>query len=380
MENMDDALKAVDLHLKANPNDAAAWNAKGVIHAQRHEWGEALRSFDQTLRIDPNLARAHSNRGRVLLSIGPDKASEALKSFNRALQLLPDDLETLRDKAISLRVLGHAEEELDCYRKISEASKNEWEVWLRMGDLQLELGDFKAADLSYETALKLKEDLVPAFIRRAIALAMMENYTDALKSAETATKLAPENAEAWLIEGDVNLRAGKHKSAFKSLKKASELDPTNASVENTMGRVAYKDGKLDEAVTHFRRAIVRQRRYPSAMRNLAFILMEQEEWSEASRVFIDLTTLVKDDPDLFDAKATAFARLDDFCSAEEAWEKARKLYKAKGDEREAERVTVLGRAARINCGKLKKAAKAQREDEKLTRRLSGRPEFRRKAR
>ncbi|RDE12041.1 MAG: hypothetical protein C4K48_10530 [Candidatus Thorarchaeota archaeon] len=380
MENMDVALKAVDLHLKANPDDATAWNAKGVIHAQKHEWGEALRSLDQALRLDPNLARAHSNRGRVLLSIGPDKASEALKSFNNALQLLPDDLQTLRDKAVSLRALGRAEEELDCYRKISEASRNEWEVWLRMGDLQLELGDFKAADSSYKTALALKEDLVPAFIRRAIALAMMESYTDALKSAETATKLAPENAEAWLIQGDVNLRAGRHKSAFKSLKKASELDPTNASIENTMGMVAYKDGRLDEAVIHLRRALVRQRRYPSAMRNLAFILMEQEEWNEANRVFTDLTALVKDDPDLFDAKATALARLDDFCSAEEAWEKARKLYKAKGDEREAERVTVLGRAARINCGKLKKAAKAQREDEKLTRRLSSRHEFRRKER
>lgn len=380
MENLDDTLKAVDTHLKAHPDDATAWNTKGVIHAQKQEWGEALRSLDQALRLDPDLPHAHSNRGRVLLSIGPEKASEALKSFNRALQLLPDNLETLRDKVVSLRVLGHTEEELDCYRKISEISKGEWAVWLRMGDLQLELGDFKSADSNYKTALALKDDLVPAFIRRAIALAMLEQYADALKSAETATKLEPENAEAWLILGDVNLRAGKYRSAIKSLKRASELDPTNASVENTMGMVAYKDGKLDEAVTHLRRALIRQRRYPSAMRNLAFILMEQEKWSDASRIFAGLTALVKDDPDIFDANATALARLDDYCAAEVAWEKARKLYKAKDDDREAERVTALGRAARINCGKLKKAAKAQREEEKLTRRLSDRHEFRRKKR
>ncbi len=380
MENLDETLRAVDTHLKSSPDDASAWNTKGVLHAQKKEWGEALRSLDQAIRLNPNLAPAHSNRGRILLSIGPEKANEALKAFEKAQRLLPDDFEILRDKAIALRVLGRTEEELDCYRKLSEYVKNEWGIWLRIGDLELELGDFKNADLSYKAALELKDDLVPAFIRRAIALAMSEQYSDALKSAETATKLEPENAEAWLILGDVNLRAGKHRSAMKSLMKASEIDPTNASVENTMGMVAYKDGKLNDAVKHLRRALIRRRQYPAAMRNLAFILMEQEEWSEASRIFTDLTGLVKDDPDLFDAKATAFARLDDYCGAEEAWEKARKLYKSRGEDREAERVTALGRAARINCGKLKKAAKAQREDEKLTRRLSDRHEFRRKKR
>jgi tetratricopeptide (TPR) repeat protein len=378
MENIDDALRDVDNHLQSSPDDASAWNTKGVLHAQKQEWGEALRSLDHAIRLDPTLARAHSNRGRILLSIGPEKASEALKAFEKALTLLPDNIDILRDKAIALRVLGRTEEELDCYMTISASKKDEWAVWLRIGDLQLELGDFKHADLSYKTALELKDDLVPAFIRRAISLAMDEQYSEALKSAETATKLEPENAEAWLIFGDVNLRAGKHKTAMKSLKTASELDPTNASVENTMGMVAYKDGKLDDAVKHLRKALIRRREYPSAMRNLAFILMEQEEWLEASRTFSVLTGLVKDDPDLFDAKATALARLDDYCSAEEAWEKARKLYKSKGNDREAERVTALGRAARINCGKLKKAAKAQREDEKLTRRLSDRHEFRRK--
>ncbi|MFW9957363.1 MAG: tetratricopeptide repeat protein [Candidatus Odinarchaeota archaeon] len=380
MENLDETLRAVDNHLKSSPGDASAWNTKGVLHAQKQEWGEALRCLDQAIRLNPNLTPAHSNRGRILLSIGPEKADEALKAFENAQKLNPDDFEILRDKAVALRVLGRSEDELDCYRRLSESVKNEWGIWLRIGDLQLELGDFKHADQSYKTALELKDDLVPAFIRRAIALAMSDQHSDALKSAETATKLEPENAEAWLILGDVNLRAGKHKSAMKCLKKASEIDPTNASVENTMGMVAYKDGKLDDAVTHLRRALIRKRQYPTAMRNLGFILMEQEEWNEAIRIFNDLTGLVKDDPDIFDAKATAFARMDDYCNAEEAWEKARKLYKSRGDDREAERVTVLGRAARINCSKLKKAAKAQREDEKLTRRLSDRHEFRRKKR
>ena len=378
MENSDDSLESVEVYLRENPQDATAWNVKGVFHAQRKEYGEALRALDQAIQLDSELAAAYSNRGRVLLTLGPEKASEALKSFDRALELKPDEIDTLRDKALALRALGKAEDEIEIYKRMSELNKEEWGIWLRLGDLQLEVGDIKGAISSYDKSLVLKDDLVPAYIRRAIALAFDEQSAKALKSAETATKLDPDNPEAWLIRGDVNLRAGKHKSAMKSLKKASELDPTNASVENTMGMVSYKDGKLSDATKHLRRAIIRRKKYPTAMRNLGLILMEQEKWEDASKVFTDLTAIVKNDPDAFDAKATAFARLDDFCNAEEAWEKARKLYKKTGEKKEAERVSMLGRAARINCHRIKKATKAARDKEKMTRTFSDRKKKKRK--
>jgi tetratricopeptide (TPR) repeat protein len=333
---------------------------------------DALRALDQALQLDSELAAAHSNRGRVLLTLGSEKASEALKSFDRALKLKPDEIDTLRDKALALRALGRAEDELEIYTKMSQLNKEEWGIWLRLGDIQLEVGDFRGAISSYDKSLEFKDDLVPAYIRRAVALAFDKQSDKALKSAETATKLDPNNPEAWLIRGDVNLRAGKHKTAMKSLKKASELDPTNASVENTMGMVSYKDGRLSDATKHLKRAIIRRKKYPTAMRNLGFILMEQEKWEEASKVFTDLTAIVKNDPDAFDAKATAFARLDDFCNAEEAWEKARKLYKKTRKKKEAERVSILGRAARINCHRIRKATKAARDKEKMTRTFSDR--------
>ncbi len=380
MENSDDSLESVDAYLRENPQDAAAWNVKGVFHAQRKEFGDAFRALDQAIRLDSELAAAHSNRGRVLLTLGSEKASESLKSFDRALELKPDELDTLRDKALALRALGRAEDEIDIYKKMSELNKEEWGIWLRLGDLQLEVGDFRSAISSYDTSLDLKDDLVPAYIRRATALAFDEQSDKALKSAETATKLDPDNPEAWVIRGDVNLRAGKHKAAMKSLKKASELDPTNASVENTMGMVSYKDGKLGDATKHLRRAIIRRKKYPTAMQNLGLILMEQEKWEEASKVFTDLTAIVKNDPGAYDAKATAFARLADFCNAEEAWEKARKLFKKIGEKKQAERVSVLGRAARINCHRIRKATKAARDREKTTRTFSDRRKKKKKKR
>jgi len=378
MDSVDASLRAVDKHLEANPDDASAWNAKGVFHAQKREFGEALRSLDRALKLDSNLTPAHTNRGRVLLALGPEKANDALKSFDSALKLTPEDVQILYDKASALHAIGRTEEELACLRRISELVQNEWGVWLRIGDIELELGQFEPAIKSYDTALELKGDLVPAYIRRAIAFGMLEQWREAIKSAETGTKIDPDNAEAWLIRGDVNLRAGKHKSAMKALRKASELDPEDASVENTMGMVAYKDGKLQDAVKHLRRAIIRRKKYPMALRNLGLVLMELEDWAEAAQVFERYTSFVKDNPDMYDAKSTAYARMDDFCSAVDGWERARKLYKKAGNDVEAERVTALGRAARINCNRLTKAAKEQRDQEKSQRHFSDRHDLRKK--
>ncbi len=324
------------------------------------------------------MAEAYTNRGRVLLALGPEKANKALKAFDRALNLSPDDTEILHDKARALHVLGRSEEELECFREISKSQGDEPAVWVRMGDIQLELGRFKAGVNSYSRALSIEPDLVPALIHQAIGFAMLKKRKDAVKSAERASKIAPEDIEAWRVLADVNIRAERHKSAMKALKKAYEIDPADASIVNTMGMVEYKSGRLREAVKHFQRALVRDKKHISALRNLGFTSMELEDWAEARKAWDRLTSIVKDDPDLFDAQATNFARLEDFCSASETWERARKLYKKRGDKKEAERVTSLGRAARINCSRQKKAARAEKERERATRSFSDRFEGRKK--
>ena len=377
MDSPEDALAEMEKILEVNPNDAAAWNSKGVLLARMDRFGDALRSLDRAAKLDPELAQVHSNRGRVLMALGPDKAKEALRSFERALELTEEDLPILLDKALALRVLGRTKEELECYQSIVALAPLEWGGWLRLGDVQLELGSFNDAVESYSKALEIDASLVPVLTHKAIALGMLDKWKEAIKAAETATKLSADDVETWRVLADVNLRAGKFKSAMKALKKAAKLDPEDASIENTMGMVEYKSGNLKDSVHHFERAVVRDKKHSTALRNLGLIYMELEEWEDAKRSWERFTSLVKKDPDSFDAKATTLARLDDFCGAADAWEKSRKLYKKKGDKREAERVTSLGRAARINCSRQKKAFRAAREKEKATRSFDDRFEMRR---
>jgi tetratricopeptide (TPR) repeat protein len=378
MSSPDQTLKEIEKYLQDHPKDANAWNTHGVLLATTKQFGPALRSLDQAIKLDETLHQAHTNRGRVLLSLGVDKAHEALKSFDTALRFKPNDLDALRDKAVALRALGRGPEEMKCLKAIVGESPDEWRALLRIGDISLEAGDFEKADLAYQRVLTIEAENAPVLVHRAIALSMMDKSKDAIKSAELACKLKPEDLEAWRVLADVNLKAEKYRAAMKALKKASSIDPSDPNVENTIGMIQYKTGHPKDAVKHFKRALVRDKKSKRALRNMALVSMELEDWDEAKVAWEKFTKIIKDDPDAFDGLATTYARLDDFCAASDAWDKARKLYKKYDSDGDITRVTELGRAARINCNRQKKALRAQKEHEKATRSFSDRHEMRRK--
>ncbi|MHA1930553.1 MAG: tetratricopeptide repeat protein [Candidatus Thorarchaeota archaeon] len=380
MSSLEETLKEIEEHLLASPNDAAAWNSKGVVLAKLERFGEALRCLNKSTQLDPNVAASHTNRGRVLLALGIDKARDALKSFDKALAINPDEIDALKDMAVAHRALGNGAEELSCLQSIAKKTPDDLHVWLRLGDIQLENARFKGAVKSYKRVLEIDESNVAAYVHQSIGLSMLEKWKESIKSAETATKLAPDDIETWRVLADIYLKTDKHKSAIKALKKAAALDPSDADIENTAGMVEYKSGRPREAMKHFERAIIRHKKFTRAYRNLGFVSMELEEWDKAIQAWESFTSLVRNDPDAFDILATAYARTDDFCSASDAWEKARKLYKKKKDAKESSRVTELGRAARINCSRQKKAFRAQKEHDKATRTFDDRVRTRKKKR
>ncbi len=376
MSTPEQSLKTVEEHLKNHPDDASAWNIKGVILATLGEFGPALRALNQAIKLNAQLQEAYANKGRVLLALGPDNATEALKAFDKALHLKPSDYGTLKDKVFALRALGRLTEEKKCLETLVQEMSDDWKAWMRIGNIQLEQGDFKQADGSFGKVLDIEPNHAGAMVHRAIAMSMMEKWSSAIKIAKRACDVAPNDVEVWRVLGDINIRAGKYRAALKALKRASKINPEDAQVELLMGIVEYRSGQLREAIKHFKRATIRDRKSHRAYRNMALVSMEMEDWQTAMNAWERFIRLVNNDAEAYDALATVCARIDDFCAASEAWEKARKLFKKRNDTDNASRVTELGRAARINCSRQKKAEKARREHEKATRSFSDRHRLR----
>jgi len=82
-----EALKCFDNALRMNPQYASAWMNKGISLANLGYIREALKCFDKAIEINQNFAQAWYNKGLVLFNLG--KINESLSCANRALEINP---------------------------------------------------------------------------------------------------------------------------------------------------------------------------------------------------------------------------------------------------------------------------------------------------
>ena len=75
----------------------------------------ALRFYRRALSLDPSLAVAHANAGKILF--GPGNFAEALAAFEAATSLAPGDADAWNSRAGALRELGRLEELLEAARR-----------------------------------------------------------------------------------------------------------------------------------------------------------------------------------------------------------------------------------------------------------------------
>jgi len=75
----DEAIKSYEECIRLNPNYASAWYDKGLALKDQGNYTEALEYFEKTLELDPKNAMAYYAKGVALKSLGrTDEANAAL--------------------------------------------------------------------------------------------------------------------------------------------------------------------------------------------------------------------------------------------------------------------------------------------------------------
>ncbi|MFI3219494.1 MAG: tetratricopeptide repeat protein, partial [Methylococcales bacterium] len=153
---------------------------------------DALASYDKALSINPNYARAHSNRGNVLQSL--NRFEDALKSYGRALAIRPEYAEAFYNRGNALQAIK----------------------------------DLSAAIASYEQALRIKPYFLQALVSLGNALHDTQRYTDALLSYDKALAIQPDYAEAFYNCGNVLHDLKRYEDAIESYNRALAIHPDYA--------------------------------------------------------------------------------------------------------------------------------------------------------
>jgi serine/threonine protein kinase len=131
----------------------------------------------------------------------------------------------LYNKAFSLSSLGHVEEALRCYERVLELEPDNSDALNNMGVCYRKMGRLEDALGCYERAAHANPYNAAAWGNKGNCLYSMGRFTDAIVSLNKAIEIDQLNESAWLNRALVEERLGLKREAATSLRTFLDLNP-----------------------------------------------------------------------------------------------------------------------------------------------------------
>ena len=281
---MRQGIGAVHEGVTTSSPEAQQFYDQALAYLHAYVWIEAVRSFHQALRLDPNLAMAYV--GLTDAYIGMHDVQTARSAFEAGKKLVSKMSDRERTwLTIRERELDYVEDELGpekypAYRRaLSDALKanpsDPW-LWIQRGladeGSPYTHGQAGGADtLSfYKTAMAYAPENAAAHHYFAHSLENAGRAKEALAEAATYARMAPAIPHAHHMHGHALLRVGRTEEAIAEFVKTNELENEYYRVEKipaqydwhhahnlTLLAMSYQSlGQMKAAETTFREAFV----------------------------------------------------------------------------------------------------------------------------
>ena len=196
---------------------------------------------------------------------------EAAVLLTRALTLDPQYAPTLQHLALLKNELGQTDDAITLLRRSLQFVPKDPVCQNNLGNMLRAQGKLEEALQAYKAALALDPNYVNALFNIGTTVAQADFIApeQALGYLERVAKLAPEDVQNWEAIGKVQSRLQRPEAAQKAFQTALDVDPTRAEACSGLGSVAVTQGNVEEARTHFRRALELQPGHPHALEYLA---------------------------------------------------------------------------------------------------------------
>ena len=211
---------------------------------------EAMALYEAAIRIDPQCARAHLNRGNVFL------ARAQFDEARRAYQLA-----------------------VTCEPHYAAAHFN-------LGNLNYRAGALELALRCYQESVRITPDFAAAFVAIGNTLDNLGRTAEAVESYQRALAINSGYAEVHFNLGVIAMTHGRHEEAVESLLRAVEIKPDFTQARDTLDIELSKIEDLDMAEASYRRALAIEPESEGLLYALAIILRDRGKAPEALPLLI----------------------------------------------------------------------------------------------
>lgn len=168
------------------------WFYVGLYHQNGEQFDNAIKAYDEALKINPNLLEAWYNKGLALGKLG--KHEDAIKTYDEALKIEPNDHEVWLNNGVALGKLGKFEDAVKAFDEALKIKPNYHEAWNgKAWNLMLD-GDLSTALKFVDKAIEIKNDDYNSQDTKATILMKKGELDKALKWSKNAIDLMPKDA------------------------------------------------------------------------------------------------------------------------------------------------------------------------------------------
>lgn len=243
--NYTEAIRAFDEALKINPQNATTWNEKGMVLAKLRKYDDAIKAYDEALKINPQNVDAWKNKGNALRNLG--RYEEAFEAWDEALKINPQFAKAWFSKGNALSDLGKYEEAIKAYDEALKINPKDNDTWNNKGNALSNIGRYEEAIKALDEALKINSQDAEVWYNKGLAFAGLGKYEEEIKAYDEALKINPQDADVWFNKGIALSDLGRYDEAIKAYDEALMINPQFRPAWVNKGNVLSKLGRNDEA-------------------------------------------------------------------------------------------------------------------------------------
>lgn len=272
--------------------DAEAHAHKAQEMYQRGRWAEAESELRKALSMNPDQAEWHYNLGLTLEAAGRD--IDALASYERATDLMPDEIDPLLAAGVTANRIGQHDKAVQWFDRVLRIDDQAEVAYAQKIEALWRIGHHDDAETTFYLAQQtLKEPGAPCLAAMAESLIHRGLFQRAEWCLKEAMRLEPSMPRLRARLAAVSAATNKPQRALQLYLRELRDDPGNIDTLLEYGTLLRDLGRAPEAADKFRRVLELEPANVEAHYELGRLAMEAHRYEQAH---LEFELILKLDP------------------------------------------------------------------------------------
>lgn len=303
-------------------NATGLYSQANTLH-DLQKYSDALSTYEKAINIRPDYAEAWNGKGKTLYKL--KRYEDALAAYDKAIQLKPDYLDAWMGRGFTQNNLQRYSSAINSFDKVIQLENKYPEVWTARGDALNNLKRYDEAIQSYDKAIELRKDSYEAWYSKGLLLHNLKRYDEAINSFDKALEIKPSYEQAWYHKGNALVNLQRYQDAFNAYDKAVQYKPDYAAAWLSRSNILVNLKRYPEAIESFNRAVKYNPNSYQAWSSRGWSLHQVQRYESAVNSYNKAIELKKNDYQVWYNRGNSLYNLQKYQDALNSYNRAVRL-------------------------------------------------------